>query len=214
MESEKIGELIARVDYRGIETMLSRNPELANEEIPLDDNPAKAHLLHRLCDGVFSKIYTDRQAVEMARIFLSFGARVNGNMPNEKNDTPLVAAASLNADELALLYIEHGADIDHPGCHGGTALHWAAWCGRDQLVNRLIREGASINRLCIDFKSTPLLWAAHGYKSGGNNNRSSYIECVRLLLQAGADKLIPNREGVFPVQFVADDDSEFRNLFK
>jgi hypothetical protein len=54
---------------------------------------------------------------------LEFGANVNGNNPAEKQDSPLLAAASLNADQLAYLYIEHGADIHHAGCHGGTALH-------------------------------------------------------------------------------------------
>ncbi len=208
-----IKDLIKNVDLSGIEALLSKNPKLANEEIPLDDNPAKAHPLHRLCDGVFNKTFTDEQAADMAKIFLSHGARVNGNVVADGKDSPLVAAASLHADALAFLYIEHGANIHHPGCHGGTALHWAAWCGRDQLVDRLIRDGASINKLCIDFKSTPLLWATHGYKSAEGDNRSHRIECVRLLLEAGADRSIPNREGVLPVQFVAED-IDLKNLLE
>ena len=208
-----IKDLIKSVDLAGIEALLSGNPKLANEEISLDDNPVKAHPLHRLCDGVFNKTYSDAQATDMAKIFLSHGARVNGNAVADGKDTPLVAAASLHADALAFLYIEHGADIHHPGCHGGTALHWAAWCGRDELVDRLISEGASINKLCIDFKSTPLLWATHGYKSAEGDNRSHRIECVRLLLEAGADRNIPNREGVFPAQFVAED-IDLKNLLE
>ena len=208
-----IKDLIKNVDLPGIEALLSKNPRLSNEEIPLDDNPAKAHPLHRLCDGVFNKSYTDKQAVDMARIFLSYGAKVNGNTATKGKDTPLVAAASLHADALAFLYIEHGADIHHPGCHGGTPLHWAAWCGRDELVDRLIREGASINKLCEDFKSTPLLWAAHGYKSAEGDNRSHRMECMRLLLEAGADRNIPNREGVLPVEFVSED-IDLKNLME
>lgn len=131
--------LIDNKDYQGIEEALANDPSLANEGIPYDEvNTTKAHPLHRICDGVFSGTYTDAEAVQMARIFLAHGANVNGNQLVEKQDSPLVAAASLYADEVAILYIENGAIINHPGCHGGTALHWAAYCGRDKVVKKLV----------------------------------------------------------------------------
>ncbi len=115
-------KLIDNKDYKGIKQALSNNPDLANEGIPYDDvNTTKAHPLHRICDGVFSKKYTDEEAVEMAKIFLEYGANVNGNKLTEKQDTPLIAAASLYADQVAIFYIENGADINHAGCRGGTA---------------------------------------------------------------------------------------------
>src|SRR3546814_21154909 len=88
----------------------------------------------------------------MAEICLENGAHINGNGLIEKQDTPLIAAASLHADRVAFFYIEQGADINHAGCHGCTALHWAAWCGRDKVVSRLVQEGADIHKKCIDFK--------------------------------------------------------------
>src|SRR5205085_7091612 len=118
-----IKSLIDSKDYEGLRVVLSDNPRLANEGIPYDEvNTTTAPPLHRICDGVFSKKFTDDEAVEMARIFLKYGANINGSVLIEKQDTPLVAAASLNADQVALLYIENGADIHHAGCHGGTAL--------------------------------------------------------------------------------------------
>ena len=99
-------------DYKGIKQALSNNPNLANEGIPYDDvNTTKAHPLHRICDGVFSKKYTDEEAVKMAKIFLEYGANVNGNKLAEKHDTPLIAAVSLYADQVAIFYIENGANI-------------------------------------------------------------------------------------------------------
>src|SRR3546814_16590643 len=103
----------------------------------------------------------------MAEICLENGAHINGNGLIEKQDTPLIAAASLHADRVAFFYIEQGADINHAGCHGGTALHWAAWCGRDKVVSRLVQEGADIHQKGIDFKETPLFWEVHGFKNGG-----------------------------------------------
>ena len=205
-------ELIRSVACDQLRTTLIQNPALANEPIPLPDNPAKAHPLHRICDGVFEGIYSDKKAAGMARIFLESGAHVDGNITATLKDTPLVAAASLHADEVALLYIEHGANILHAGCHGGTALHWAAWCGRDRLVKRLIEKNAPINIRCVDFKGTPLLWAVHGYKFGGKENRHNQLSCVRMLLQAGADKNIPNGEGTHAIEFLGEEDADMKQL--
>ena len=73
-------KLIDNKDYKSIKQALSNNPDFANEGIPYDDvNTTKAHPLHRICDGVFSKKYTDEEAVKMAKIFLEYGANVNGN---------------------------------------------------------------------------------------------------------------------------------------
>lgn len=210
-----IGLLIKNKDTNGLRAALKRSPHLANEGIPYDEsNPAKAHPLHRICDGVCAKYFTDDEAVEIARIFLEFGADINGGELIERKDTPLTAASSLYADKVGLLYIDRGANIHHPGCHGGTALHWAAWCGRDALVKRLIEAGSEINKLCFDFKSTPLFWAIHGYKSGGAHNRHHQIECVRLLLQAGADRSLPNLDGTNADQLLDENDTELKDLLK
>jgi ankyrin repeat protein len=206
-----VKKIIDSVDLDRLKQALSINPTLANEGIPYDEvNTAKAHPLHRICDGVFSNKYTDEDAVEMAKIFLEYGANVNGNKLMEKKDTPLVAAASLHADRVAMLYIETGANIDHPGCHGGTALHWAAWCGREKLVQRLILEGAQINRRCVDFKATPLFWALHGLKNGGGGDRHKYLECVKILIQSGADLSIPNGEGKTVFDLLNENDFDFK----
>jgi len=204
-------KLIDNKDYKGIEEALSNNPNLANEGIPYDNlNTTKAHPLHRICDGVFSGKYTDEEAVTMAKIFLEYGANINGNELIEKQDTPLTAAASLHADHVAIFYIENGANINHAGCHGGTALHWAAWCGRDKVVRKLIQQGAEINKKCIDFKATPLFWAVHGLKNGGTNSMRDSLECVKILIQSGADKNIPNGDGKTVFDLLSHQDVELK----
>jgi hypothetical protein len=75
-------------------------------------------------------------------------------------------------------------------------------------------EKPEINKRCIEFKSTPLLWAVHGYKFGGDKNRLHQTECVRLLLEAGADKTIPNADGNKPIELLDKDDTEMINLLK
>src|SRR3546814_11813416 len=124
-------KLILDKDYKGIEQALSASLDLANEGIPYDAvNTAKTHPLHRICDGVFSGEYTDEEAVKMAEIFLENGEHINGNGLIEKQDTPLIAAARMHAERVAFFSLEHGDDTNPAGCPGGTALHWAALCGK------------------------------------------------------------------------------------
>lgn len=210
-----IKQLIDTKDYERLRETLSQKPHLANEGLSYDDaNTTKAHPLHRICDGVFSGKYTDEEGVAMAKIFLEYGADINGGDMIEKKDTPLIAAASLYADKIAILYIEQRADIYHQGCYGGTALHWAAWCGRPLVVDRLLQENPEVNKKCIDFKSTPLFWAVHGLKSGNKKDVNPYLECVKLLLLAGADKSIPNANGKTVLDLVEERDVELRELLR
>lgn len=208
-------DLINNKDYEGLKRALSDQPGLANMGISYDEmNASLAHPLHRLCDAVFAKRYTDDEALAMAKIFIEHGARINGLETEEKKDTPLTAACSLGADALALYYLREGADIHLAGCHGGTALHWASWCGRDAVVSRLIEAGADINRRCIDFRATPLFWAVHGLKTGGLRNLHHQVNCIKILLDAGADKAIPNAEGRTAYDLLGTEDDELKALLR
>jgi hypothetical protein len=76
---------LIEADYEGLRQILAEQPELANAGIPYDElNTMKAHPLHRICDGVMSKTFTDEQAVEMAKIFLEYDADINGGQMVEK----------------------------------------------------------------------------------------------------------------------------------
>lgn len=199
-------------DLAGIRAALEKNPELANEGVScFDENPAKAHPLHRICDGVHNGFYSDEDGIEMAKVFLEYGADINGVTMVENRDTPLIAAAGLNAEQTGIFYISRGANIFHPGTHGGTALHWAAWTGSDKLVKELIDKGAAINRNCVDFKGTPLLWAVHGFR---NACRANQVECARLLVAAGADKTVKNFEGYTLIEFLDPGDTEMIDIIK
>jgi ankyrin repeat protein len=210
-----MNQFLDNKDFEGVRKALAENPALANEGIPFDkNNTTKAHPLHRICDRVFSKKYTDDEGVEMAKIFIEAGADINGFVTEEKKDTPLIAASSLNADKVAILYIDRGAKINHAGTHGGTALHWAAWTGRDLIVKRLLQENPEINKRCIDFKGTALQWCAHGYIFKDGINRYHQLECAKMLIAAGADKTIPNIEGRTPIEFLTESDTEFLDLLK
>jgi uncharacterized protein len=209
-----VKRVMESLDYNGLHKLLAEDSSLANAGLPYDaQNTVLAHPLHRICDGVFSGTYRDDQGVELAKIFLEHGADINGFGLEKGVDTPLTAAASLHAEEVGILYVDRGADIHHASAHGGTALHWAAWTGCDQLVDRLIKAGADIHLRCIDFSATPLFWGVHGYKFSGGRNRRHQISCVRLLLAAGAERDVSNKEGTPVGAFLDPEDIELKTIF-
>lgn len=190
------------------------DPGLANDGIPCsDDMPEmKGHPLHRICDAVFAKIITDEQAIEIANILLGVGANIDGYKLTGDNNTPLIAASSLHAEKLGMFYIEQGADIFYADNDGATALHWAAFCGRDQLVAALIAKGANINQQDTTFRSTPIGWAAHTLTSDDSGNLYHQLTCIKLLLKAGANKDILDADTFKYLRKIATNDPELKTL--
>jgi len=212
-------DFIVKNDLEGLRVALSANPALANEGIVLnidgEINPAKGHPLHRICDAVFANKISDNQAIEIAKILLEYGADINGFMSKNDLNTPLIAAASLNAEQLGLFYIEKGANVFYsPPNDGATALHWAAYCGRDQLVEKLIEKGAPINKLDNNYQSTPCGWAIHVLESGDTNNLHHQLACVKLLLKAGTDKSLLYPGSLEYLQRTAEIDPELKTLLE
>ena len=207
--------LILKDDLEGIRAALSANPELVNEGVALRVDGKKGHPLHRICDAVFAKKITDVQAIEIAKIFLEHGANIDGFMAQNDNNTPLIAAASLHAEELGIFYADKGADIFYaPPGDGGTALHWAAFCGRDRLEKKLIGKGANINQLDTNYQSTPCGWAIHVLESGDTGNRHNQLACVKLLLKAGMDKSLIYPGTLEYLQNAARTDRELKTLLE
>ncbi|MBS1521608.1 MAG: ankyrin repeat domain-containing protein [Bacteroidetes bacterium] len=210
-------DLIVKNDLDGIRAALAVSPELANEGVAwkIDGkvNPAKGHPLHRICDAVFANKISDGRAIEIAKIFLEYGSDINGFMTRNDLNTPLIAAASLNAEQLGLFYIEKGANIFYsPPGDGATALHWAAFCGRDQLVEKLIEKGAHVNQLDNNYHSTPCGWAIHVLESGETDNLRNQLTCIKLLLKAGTDKSLLYPGSLEYLQRTAQNDPELKTL--
>ena len=210
----ELKSLIENKDYAGIRKLLANNPDLANEgiTIPFDRNcTSKAHPLHRICDAVFAKKITDEEAIEIAKILLGSGADIDGTAIKENKDTTLLAAASLHAEKLGIFYIEKGANIHYADKNdGATALHWAAFCGRDQLVEKLIQEKAIIDQRDTSYNCTPLAWAIQSLLTGDTFNAFQQVSCIKLLLKAGADTDTLDIEKSQYLYSLTENDSELK----
>lgn len=212
-----IKKLIEHKDYDGLRQLLANNPSLANEGITIPFElfcRVKAHPLHRICDGVFAGKITDSEAIALAKIFLDNGADIDGDKTKD-DGTPLLAAASLHAEHTGIFYIDNGADVHHVyKGDGASALHWAAYCGRDKLVNKLIKANAAIDIPDTEHNSTPLAWALHALMTTDKVNAHNQISCIKLLLMAGAGKEKLSKEFNEYLQTIAKDDLELKELLK
>lgn len=216
MKASQLLSLISTENYEALRKALEVNPSLANAGVPCsDDMPEmKGHPLHRICDVVFAGAISDEQAIEVAKILLEFGADINGYKSSGDNNTPLIAASSLHAEQLGIFYIGQGADIHYADNDGATALHWAAFCGRDQLVAALITAGADIDKEDATFNSTPIGWAVHTLTSDDPGNQYHQLACIKLLLKAGADQNKLAADTLDYLKETAKNDPELQTLLR
>lgn len=113
------------------------------------------------------------------------------NLP-ERGTALHFAAMRDDADMIEFL-LGRGADPMARGRWGGTPLHIAAYWGNANAVAVLVRK-TPVETPCLDFKCTPLFWAAW---ASGQDARpdGDYVGVSKLLLEAGAGVDPSNGDG-------------------
>lgn len=113
--------------------------------------------------------------------------KIDVNPRNRNDETPLMLAAIKGQTGLAQQLIDKGADVNQPGW---TPLHYASTHGHIELMNLLLEHHAYIDAASPN-ESTPLMMAAmYGTPSA-----------VKLLLEAGADPMLRNAQGMNAFDF-------------
>jgi ankyrin repeat protein len=129
---------------------------------------------------------------EALRALANAGADMNA-LDNQAYDVVTIAAVEDDPDLMSLA-IELGND---PGLttspYRGTALIAAAHLGHVEAVRRLIVAGAPLDH--VNNLGWTALMEAVVLGDGGRN----HVEVVRLLLEAGADRSIADRDTVTPL---------------
>lgn len=130
---------------------------------------------------------------EVLRTLAGAGADMNA-LENQAYDVVTIAAVT-DDPELMSLAIELGND---PGLTTspwqGTALIAAAHLGRVEVVRRLIGAGAPLDH--VNSLGWTALMEAVVLGDGGVDHQ----QVVRLLVEAGADRTIGDRDGVTPLE--------------
>ncbi len=215
LSKQHVKKCIENKNFDVLKQLLANNPNLANIRITIPFNSvsrATAHPLHRICDAVNIGKITDEDAVKFAKIFLANGAHIDGDKING-DGTPLLAAASLHAEKVGVFYIENGADIHYTYKNDGVSpLHWASYCGLHKLVEKLIISNASINQLDTTYKSTPLSWAIHYLQMNAITKPRNQMDCIKLLLNNGADTKKLSKEKSDYLIALAHNDRELKHI--
>ena len=113
--------------------------------------------------------------------------QINVELRNAADESPLMIAALAGLTDLSQKLIAKGADVNKPGW---TPLHYAATRGHVQIISLLLDNYAYIDASSPN-GSTPLMMAAfYGTPSA-----------VKQLLEAGADPLVKNDQGLTAIDF-------------
>lgn len=102
--------------------------------------------------------------------------------------------------------LQTGVDIHATDKNGVTALHHAVRFRSPTAVQTLIERGANVNQACRRSGSTPLHRAVTTTGAPGTANKQVEArQIVALLLAAGADPKIQNRQGRIPGDYAKDE---------
>jgi ankyrin repeat protein len=149
--------------------------------------------------------------LDMVRMLLK--AKADPDLGNDDGQTPLMLAASVGALPVVQALVKAGAEVNaREKYRDQTALMWAVAAGSPQVVEFLIRHKADVearaasndwgNQITSEPRAqyrntgglTPLLFAT----------RFDCLDCVKLLLKAGADINRPTPDGVTPLMNAID----------
>ncbi len=135
---------------------------------------------------------TWRNRVEVARFLIQEGADVNAK--DLIQDTPFLVAGAEGRAEILKLALAAGADLKDTNRHGGTALIPAAHRGHVEAVKLLV--ATKIDKDHVNNYGWTALMEAVVLGDGG----PEHIEVVRILVAAGANPSIPDRDRITPLE--------------
>ena len=163
---KKARALAGKKDLKSTEPSIkaSEKPASPTGEVEFSDDVVD-RFFHSILDG----------DIETVQGFLVAGMSPNVRRPGFGH-SPLYTAASSRQDEISLMLIEKGANVNFRDEYGTTPLMWAAEnCKSDPLVKALVNVGADINAKA---------------RGGGTALTGAQVhkcdEIVRILIKAGA----------------------------
>lgn len=129
---------------------------------------------------------TKLSSVKVALALLNL-SNAKAEVRNAADESPLMLAALNGELALCKLLIKKGADVNKPGW---APLHYAATNGHGEVIELLLDENAYIDAASPN-GTTPLMMAA----------RYGTESAVQQLLEAGADALLKNDQGLTAFDF-------------
>ncbi len=133
---------------------------------------------------------TKANRVAIAEVLLAAGA--DPNAKDDIQDSAFLYAGAEGYDQILRATLKHGADVRSTNRFGGTALIPASEHAHVETVRILIAAGVPVNHV------NDLGWTALHEAIVLGDGGPDHVTVVGLLLDAGADRTIPDRNGVLP----------------
>ena len=130
-------------------------------------------------------------SVDATKRLLDAGASVTAR--DQIGGTPLTWACGLGSADTVQLLLEKGADVSVVDVNGLTPLIWAAGIGKPETVAVILAKKPELNLKDGVTGDTALMRAV----------RSGKAESVKMLIVAGADVNLNNKQGYSPIQLAA-----------
>lgn len=138
-------------------------------------------------------IATYQNDYSLAALLVKRGA--DPNQQDELLNSPFLYAGASGYLDLVKLYLAYGARFDVYNRYHGTALIPAAEKGHVEVVRLLAHtKNFPINHV------NKLGWTALMEAVVLGDGSKDYVEIVNILLKAGADKNIPDKDGIYAIE--------------
>lgn len=123
---------------------------------------------------------------------------------NPEWDRLLMACQKNDVEFVRELLVDEGVNPSHANPAGQSALHIAAWWAHVDCLLLLLERGANVHASNFLTGATPL----HGciQSSKASLVKSRRLQCIDLLLQAGADPDAVDKLGKRPIDYLAQND--------
>lgn len=180
-DSSDFFQAISARDLPAVQSLLERNPSLANAQRP---NGTSAVTMAMFSIGKGERAFHRTSDNAILRALLDHSPRFD-----------LFDTAALGTPaQLDALLRKDRADVRHRSAFGWTLLHAAAFAGNIANVELLLKKGAPIDaRAESRFRNTPLQTAL----------LAGEIGTAKLLLDRGADALVRQSKGATPMHEAA-----------
>lgn len=136
-------------------------------------------------------VATQANAVDAARALIAAGANVNAK--DNIQDSPYLYAAAEGRLEILRLTLKAGADLKSVNRYGGIGLIPAAHHGHPDIVRELLKTDIAIDHI------NRLGWTALLETIILSDGGPTHTEILRLLVDAGANVSLADRDGVTPL---------------
>jgi ankyrin repeat protein len=136
-------------------------------------------------------VATQANAIDAARALIAGGANVNAK--DNIQDSPYLYAAAEGRLEILRLTLKAGADLKSVNRYGGTGLIPAAHHGHPDIVRELLETNIAIDHV------NRLGWTALLESIILSDGGPTHTEILKLLVDAGADVSLADRDGVTPL---------------